>query len=544
MAMLPEQESQGEVGLLGERVQVQSSPEIRRAYLAAVLSLDPVADAAALVERRAQRQQQRLSFSARADLSLSPRPDPTRSLALQPPVTAAPMPPSIARLLEWGSAQLAGKLRAQTNKSAEAWVQFAVIEDELSGDPRRFSDNLIEATIATGGDGGPLELLAALCQRGATDQDAGHLLVDLIQVTSSPAGRGPVEAHVYWDFTGPLWLHLLKTAPFPTFARTLERCRSGAGADEARDRLMLDVLLLRNASGRADLDWLDSEQSRLQARLTADASGLRDELTQCIWLQRYLHQREAFVENKQPTAHIDKALIAILRGEAAAADHEVRSCMLEITARRRQHLNALQPGQTLDDSVIAPLHDWVTKSTSRCKRPPSTDAAAAQARVTDLLARIERVTDRTVLGRVWSMFALSMLVLGALALVLPWLAADVWSGASGPRRFVLPALISALLTGCYLRGWPSKAMGQIWNPIARYFYSNTWRELIVEFLSAYPMPLEELMEHCSTIDDKEITNQYHLVAALDGDSGVELFALACCYLEAQVSVDQRRSGQP
>ncbi len=438
---------------------------------------------------------------------------------------------ALAVLESSGPAALAKALREHRHKSSRAWVQFALLEEELSGDAHAAIAQLLAGIRETGGSTGLFALLWGLVREPQPVADGARLVQELTQAASSsaeaPAAIGP---NAYWHLTEPLWMLLADNVPSAQLHKLLERCHRLVGEEGSRGRLIVSVRLLRRAAPRAEPAWLDELQAEIQERYSELSDDLQDEVDLALWLHESLDGRDELDPAQPPGDLLDAALMAILAGEEVAADRAFLEAMVWIGDHPAEHLAQFDPESTLSVGITGPLHYWAAELSSRRPDRRELDEATGKRRVIELLQRIEHRTDRHWLGKLWSLISFVTIGLCFVAVVGPWALLGQFGLMDDSRAVAAAIALTTLMIIGYFRGLPTRLLGRLWRPMARRLYARLWRAMIAEFFTESPMPVEAFLHHCADVETPGITNQYHVVLSVDGDTGVELYALARRFL--------------
>lgn len=476
-------------------------------------------------------------WPAQPSAERAPSPEPGPGPA--PPQPSPPQIDALAVLEEQGPAALAKALREHRHKSPRAWVQFALLEEELSGDPLAAIQQLLAGIVATGRPNELYPVLWGLLRDPRPAAEAARLVHELSEATDPiepegvPAqgpGSGAIPAASYWHLTEQLWIELARGLSSDQALRLMQRCARRVGPGGEAGRLMVCLRLMRTAAPTASAEWLDSMRADLLEHVTEFHPDVRDELDLTLWLHEALDARAELDATREPGPLLDSALMAILAGEEVAADRAFLEAMVWIGDHRAEHLAQLPPDHILPIGVTGPLDYWASELDGRSAEKPSLGATTAKRRVVELLQRIERRTDRHWLGRVWGLISFAFMGLFFALLIVPWATAGHFELTDNGPVLLACAGWTILMAGAYFRGLPARLLGRCWRPFAQRLYRDLWRNMVADFLAETPLPIEAFLHHCSQVDSPGITNQYHLVLNVDGDSGLELYALARRFL--------------
>lgn len=442
-----------------------------------------------------------------------------------------PQVDALAVLEASGPAALAKALREHRSKNSRAWVQFALLEEELSGNAHAAIAQLLAGIQATGGSPGLFALLWGLVREPHPVADAARLVQELTQSTKPSAeAAAAIGPGAYWHLTEPLWMLLADNVPSAQLHKLLERCHRSVGEEGSRGRLIVSVRLLRRAAPRAEPAWLKGLVSEIQERYSELGDDLQDEVDLALWLHEALDARGALDRTQPPGDLLDAALMAVLAGEEVLADRAFLEAMVWIADHPAEHLAQFDPESTLPAGITGPLHYWGAELSSRRPDRPELDEATGKRRVIELLQRIEHRTDRHWLGKLWSLISFATIGLCFAAVVGPWALLGQFQLMDDNRAIAAAVAVTfAMLIG-YFRGLPTRLLGRLWRPMARRLYARLWRAMIAEFFTETPMAVEAFLHHCADVDTPGITNQYHVVLSVDGDTGLELYALARRFL--------------
>lgn len=463
------------------------------------------------------------------------------------PAEEAPRPPQVdalAVLEEQGPAALAKALREHRQKSPRAWVQFALLEEELSGDPLAAVHQLLAGMAETARPKEIYPVLWGLLRDTRPPAEAARLVHELTDATGAPgppAGPsgpdrpprpepGVIPARAYWHLTEHLWVELARGLPSDQVQKLMDRCQKRVGEEGEPGRLMVCLRLFRTAAPTASAAWLDAMRADLQERYSDFSPDVRDEIDLALWLHEALDARATLDRSTPPGMQLDAALMAILAGDEVAADRAFLEAMVWMGDHREDHLEQLPPDLTLPVGVMGPLYYWSSELEGRSAERPKLNGATAKRRVIELLQRLERRTDRHWLGRVWGLLSFFLMGLFFALVIAPWALLGHYELMENTAAVLGSLVTTILLVVGYFQGLPSRILGRFWRPFATRLYRRLWRGMVAEFLAETPLPVDAFLHICSEVDTPGITNQYHVVLNVDGDSGLELYALARRFL--------------
>ncbi|MEZ6013743.1 MAG: hypothetical protein R3F49_01400 [Planctomycetota bacterium] len=430
-----------------------------------------------------------------------------------------------ALVRELGPAAARGRVASVVGDDARLWCALALLDDALEARPAAFARTLMDGLRAAADTPALVVLLHGALREQVADDVAAALLRESAALThalwhgagAAPRRRGP-SPRDYWFLTDHLWLKLAERAPFERFAALLEACRATVGEGGRTGELVLLVRLRRRVALRADDAWLHAVDRDLDEGVRDLPSWAEVEFDLARWLGRYRAVRADVLALHPFCEVLDGALEAIVTGDEAEAERSFLDAMIACV-ERRDELFAACARWTPALHLALGLLSWYGDDYLVRRGAYATASAEERAHALEFTRRLERRSERSLVGRLFSVAALALfLVCLVLAVTLGALSTVVlheWG-------LVTLVLAAAVVIGAH-RGWLAPLVVRIAPPFTRRLHARVWRPMTADYLRASRLSFGALIEVMGL--DEAATGGFEY-NALSRDRGLELYALA------------------
>lgn len=452
-----------------------------------------------------------------------------------PPEFAAPRTDLAALLGESSPAEFRDRLRAIEDKTAREWGVLAVVEDELApDDPLKLYDVLVEAIQATEGD--LLSMLAAACREPLAPRDGLRLVQRLARLVENG-----LDPSYYYYLTAPLWIELVREAPFTKFAEVLEACRRKVGPQGFQGYVTLLIGTLRAGAYRADEEWLEEAIRTIAEVYNQLPQNLQYQVDVFDFLDQYRRNRGDFPHGSVLSGEIDRVLELIATGEEVAADR----AFLELVTRLVEDPDEAHRSFPEWNETLGAAYRILAWYSSEVEERRGGDDVILEERETQRLAleflnRLQKRTDRSLLGRLWGLCALGTIVamagvvlavLGVAIVVTGEIlagASAIWLKVAGPVAVIALVGLTVFL---WRRGVFRDLLVRVNEFFTRRIYRGQWRPDLIRFFEESHVSYGMLMELLPRVDSDRVSNVGAFAEHVSSDPSVALHSLALQFTE-------------
>ena len=403
-------------------------------------------------------------------------------------------------------------LRGLPKLNAKDWCQLALLEEVVEEDSLALPRSLIEGIQKSNGAHGAVQFLRAYIHAGVAARDSAVLVQELVALVSGP--RAVLPAGAYWFLTEPLWIELVRHLKFESFAQLLETCTKKVGEEGWPGRLVALTTLIRRAMLRADQAWIDSAWRELTDSYNKLSPWNQADVDQIEWLLAYRYQRDEFRRPNELRETMDRALVAIIEGDEVKADRAFLEAQVACLDQSDELLEAFPFTESsgMPISILIWYADEVAMRHGDYREREN--EAMEERQVREFSHRILRRSRRNWTFRAkelivgWGIlfaFFLSWILLGLLMSLIPFVREHQW---------IIGVTVLGLSVIGFRRGWIGAALRFAERPFLRRVHRMLWREMTMEFLAEYHIPLNEVLYTIDSIEkkDNDLDDYIQLVA--------------------------------
>ena len=425
--------------------------------------------------------------------------------------------------------ELQAELEAIPAKTPREWLLLALVSDELAPEePLCLHDILIRAQIELGGSHELWSFMFPLCREPLDAKSSLRLVQRLVKATEA----GVLAPDSYYFLTVTSWETLFDSADFDRVASVLGQCRERVGEEGFTGYIVLLVRLVRVSAYRAAPDWLDDALDTINEVYSRMPPDLQGEVDLFDWLDRYRVTRGDFPERSALHASIDDVIRLATAGRVTRGDRAFLQLVTRVLDEPERALALFPVRSEGAEYALQALH-WYSNDVEdrRLDEPEPYPQDTAKRHLLGFLLRVEKRTDRSLVGKLWNVSGILFLLAQLAAFVLPVLLAVAVAGEeiskSTEALITLGAIAwgSVLLYG-YLKGPTRGWMDRIRFWFSHRCYEKLWRDDLAQFLESTRIPLGVVRELLPLLRSKHVTNHGWMAMEIDEDPGMALYSLA------------------
>lgn len=465
--------------------------------------------------------------------------DDVRETERKQPDRSAPKLRSLAERIKSEPAEaLYAELKSRTTPTPFEFYALALLSDVVEPDkPAAFAGWLLRGLKAHRHEPGLTELLYTYFRQCVTDDRVQQLL----RATSKV-----VRDDRFFFLTEPLWDRLLTIASFEVFQETLDVCEANLRDHRIAGRLTFYIHILKSALWTADEDWIARAFAFVEENHAEIPGHLEYDLELLFWLRDYRNFRGDFLNGDPIRSEMNRAIVDFSSKPEVEADRSLLECQLQIASDADAVVEAFPISQEGYNPLFLPW-SWISSDLAervgRSHEQP--EPRVAYRKVYRLLEKIERKTDGTGSGMLWSLMGWGYLfALAAGAVIVVGLAVVVvtfplsllgahsayWADVA-PMAGVLVGVVALAAYWVWLKPkYVDNARNHLAFRMARRCYNRVWRRDLLQFVKITHFPVdvvENLIEAISSdVGDDELTYSFWVLLFLRQDFGIAFYGTA------------------